>query len=151
LIGSGGAGALENLRDLARGTYPPLLADLGLAAALNAQAAKSPLPVTVEADGVGRFGQDAEAAVYFCCLEALQNTAKYGPVRPRPGHRHHRRPPPPLLCASWGPFMRCATSVPEVAGQDGQSRALTRHPPASKPRPEGRASRGGPCDTLSGR
>jgi signal transduction histidine kinase len=33
--------------------------------------------VTVEADGVGRFGQDTEAAVYFCCLEALQNTAKY--------------------------------------------------------------------------
>jgi len=71
------AGALENLRDLARGIYPPLLADLGLSAALGAQASKSPLPVTVEADGVGRFGQDTEAAVYFCCLEALQNTAKY--------------------------------------------------------------------------
>jgi signal transduction histidine kinase len=71
------AGALENLRDLARGIYPPLLADLGLAAALNAQASKSAVPVTVEADGVGRFGQDTEAAVYFCCLEALQNTAKY--------------------------------------------------------------------------
>ena len=50
------AGALENLRDLARGIYPPLLADLGLAAALNAQADKSPVPVTVEADGIGRFG-----------------------------------------------------------------------------------------------
>jgi signal transduction histidine kinase len=70
-------GALENLRDLARGIYPPLLADLGLAAALNAQASKSPLPVTVEADGIGRFAQDTEAAVYFCCLEALQNIAKY--------------------------------------------------------------------------
>jgi signal transduction histidine kinase len=71
------SGALANLRDLARGIYPPLLADLGLAAALNAQASKSPLPVTVEAGGIGRFGQDTEAAVYFCCLEALQNTAKY--------------------------------------------------------------------------
>ncbi len=71
------AGALANLRDLARGIYPPLLADLGLAAALNAQANKSPVPVAVEADGIGRFGQEAEAAVYFCCLEALQNTAKY--------------------------------------------------------------------------
>jgi signal transduction histidine kinase len=71
------AGALENLRDLARGIYPPLLADLGLAAALNAQAGKSALPVAVEAEGIGRFGQDTEAAVYFCCLEALQNTAKY--------------------------------------------------------------------------
>jgi signal transduction histidine kinase len=69
--------ALENLRDLARGIYPPLLADLGLAAALNAQASKSPVPVRIEADGVGRFPQDTEAAVYFCCLEALQNTAKY--------------------------------------------------------------------------
>jgi signal transduction histidine kinase len=71
------AGALENLRDLARGIYPPLLADLGLAAALNAQAGKSALPVAVAAEGIGRFGQDTEAAVYFCCLEALQNTAKY--------------------------------------------------------------------------
>jgi signal transduction histidine kinase len=70
-------GALENLRDLARGIYPPLLADLGLVAALNAQANKSPVPVTVDADGIGRYGQDTEAAVYFCCLEALQNIAKY--------------------------------------------------------------------------
>jgi len=76
-LGAEAAGALENLRDLARGIYPPLLADLGLTAALNAQASKSPLPVMVEADGIGRFGQDTEAAVYFCCLEALQNTAKY--------------------------------------------------------------------------
>ena len=71
------AGTLENVRDLARGIYPPLLADLGLSAALNAQASKSSLPVTVEADGIGRFAQDTEAAAYFCCLEALQNTAKY--------------------------------------------------------------------------
>ncbi|HEY1344066.1 MAG TPA: histidine kinase [Streptosporangiaceae bacterium] len=71
------AGALENLRDLARGIYPPLLADLGLAAALGAQAGKSPVPVAIEADGIGRFPQDTEAAVYFCCLEALQNIAKY--------------------------------------------------------------------------
>ncbi len=71
------AGALENLRDLARGIYPPRLADLGLVAALNAQARKSPVPVAVEADGIGRYPQDTEAAVYFCCLEALQNIAKY--------------------------------------------------------------------------
>jgi signal transduction histidine kinase len=69
--------ALANLRDLARGIYPPLLADLGLAAALTSQARKSALPVAVDADGLGRFPQDTEAAVYFCCLEALQNTAKY--------------------------------------------------------------------------
>ena len=71
------SGALDDLRDLARGIYPPLLADKGLAAALEAQARKSPVSVTVEADGIGRYPQDAEAAVYFCCLEALQNIAKY--------------------------------------------------------------------------
>jgi signal transduction histidine kinase len=69
--------ALDDLRDLARGIYPPLLADKGLAAALEAQARRSPVPVTVEADGVGRLGQDVEAAVYFCVLEALQNMTKY--------------------------------------------------------------------------
>ncbi|HEX7265997.1 MAG TPA: sensor histidine kinase, partial [Streptosporangiaceae bacterium] len=69
--------ALDELRDLARGIYPPLLADLGLPAALEAQASKAPLPVTVQAPGVGRYPQDIEAAVYFCVLEALQNVAKY--------------------------------------------------------------------------
>jgi signal transduction histidine kinase len=69
--------ALETLRDLARGIYPPLLADQGLAAALEAQARKAALPVSVDADGVGRYPQDVEAAVYFCCLEAMQNIQKY--------------------------------------------------------------------------
>jgi signal transduction histidine kinase len=68
---------LEDLRDLARGIYPPLLADQGLAAALEAQARRSSLAVAVHPDGVGRYGQDVEAAVYFCCLEALNNAAKY--------------------------------------------------------------------------
>jgi len=69
--------ALEDLRDLARGIYPPLLADKGLPAALEAQARKSTLPVTVEPDGVGRYAQEIEATVYFCVLEAMQNIAKY--------------------------------------------------------------------------
>jgi signal transduction histidine kinase len=69
--------ALDSLRDLARGIYPPLLADQGLAAALTAQARKFPMSVTVEARGVERYPQEVEAAVYFCCLEALQNVAKY--------------------------------------------------------------------------
>ena len=71
------AETLEDLRDLARGIYPPLLADKGLPAALEAQARKSSLPVTVQPDGVGRYGPDVESAVYFCCLEALNNVAKY--------------------------------------------------------------------------
>jgi len=69
--------ALEDLRDLARGIYPPLLADKGLAAALDAQARKASVPVTVDADGIGRFEPEVVAAVYFSCLEALQNVAKY--------------------------------------------------------------------------
>jgi signal transduction histidine kinase len=71
------AQALEELRELARGIYPPLLADLGLRAALEAQARKAALPVTIEAADLGRYPQQIEAAVYFCVLEALQNTAKY--------------------------------------------------------------------------
>jgi signal transduction histidine kinase len=71
------ADALEELRELARGIYPPLLADLGLPAALEAQARKAAVAVTVEAPGVGRYPQQIESAVYFCVLEALQNVAKY--------------------------------------------------------------------------
>jgi len=69
--------ALDDLRDLARGIYPPLLADQGLVPALQAQARKASLPVTVEAFAVQRYPQDTEATVYFCALEALQNITKY--------------------------------------------------------------------------
>jgi signal transduction histidine kinase len=69
--------ALEDLRDLARGIYPPLLADKGLPAALEAQARKSGLSVEVRAEAIGRYPQDIEAAIYFSCLEAMQNIAKY--------------------------------------------------------------------------
>jgi signal transduction histidine kinase len=69
--------ALDDLRALARGIYPPLLADQGLAAAVQSQARRAPLPVLVEADGIGRYRRDTEATAYFCILEALQNVAKY--------------------------------------------------------------------------
>jgi signal transduction histidine kinase len=68
---------LEDLRDLARGIYPPLLADKGLPAALDAQARKFALPVEIVPDGVVRYEPEVEAAVYFSILEALQNAAKY--------------------------------------------------------------------------
>ena len=69
--------ALDDLRDLARGIYPPLLADKGLGAALEAQARRTQLPVTVDSHGLDRYPQEVEAAVYFSCLEALQNVAKH--------------------------------------------------------------------------
>ena len=69
--------ALDDLRDLARGIYPPLLADQGLVAAVESQARRSTVPVTVAASDVDRYSQEAEAAMYFCILEALQNIGKY--------------------------------------------------------------------------
>ena len=69
--------AMTNLRDLARGIYPPLLADKGLAEAIGSQARKSTVPTTVLGGDVGRHAPEIEAAVYFCTLEALQNVAKY--------------------------------------------------------------------------
>lgn len=70
---------IQELRDLAHGIYPPLLMDAGLAEALRAAANRSPLAVSVDAEGIGRYPSDLEAAVYFCCLEALQNAAKHAP------------------------------------------------------------------------
>jgi signal transduction histidine kinase len=69
--------AIDDLRDLARGIYPPLLADQGLVPALEAQSRKAAMPVTLQTDGAGRYEQEVETAVYFSVLEALQNVAKY--------------------------------------------------------------------------
>ncbi|HEY3673434.1 MAG TPA: histidine kinase [Acidimicrobiia bacterium] len=69
--------AVQELRNLAHGIYPPLLMDRGLAEALSAAAGRAALPTGVEADGIDRYPQLVEAAVYFCCLEALQNAAKH--------------------------------------------------------------------------
>jgi len=69
--------ALDDLRDLARGIYPPLLADKGLTAALEAQSRKAAVATTIDPDGIGRYPRELEAAVYFCALEAMQNVAKY--------------------------------------------------------------------------
>jgi signal transduction histidine kinase len=71
------ASAIEELRSLAHGIYPPLLSSAGLGVAMSAASRQAPLPASVEADGVGRYAPEIEAAVYFCCLEALQNAAKH--------------------------------------------------------------------------
>jgi signal transduction histidine kinase len=69
--------ALDELRDLAHGIFPPLLADRGLCEALVAAARRAERGVRVDAQGVGRYEPEVEATVYFCCLEALQNVAKH--------------------------------------------------------------------------
>jgi signal transduction histidine kinase len=73
--------ALDNLRDLARGIYPPVLAQKGLVPALRAQALPAGLKATVTSKCDDRFDPAIEAAVYFCCLEAIQNAAKHGATR----------------------------------------------------------------------
>ena len=69
--------ALDELRSAAHGIYPPLLADEGLAAALREVARRSTVPLTVDLADVGRLSEDRETAIYYCCLEALQNVAKH--------------------------------------------------------------------------
>jgi signal transduction histidine kinase len=76
-LGADAEATLDELRSLAHGVYPAVLADHGLAAALASVALRSPIPVHVETDVGGRFAPDVEAAVYFCCLEAIQNAAKH--------------------------------------------------------------------------
>ncbi|MDQ3980139.1 MAG: histidine kinase [Actinomycetota bacterium] len=71
--------AIAELRNLAHGIYPPLLVDSGLGEALRAAAARSAVDVEVQTENVGRYPSEVEAAVYFCCLEALQNVAKHAP------------------------------------------------------------------------
>ncbi len=68
---------VEEVRALAHGIYPPLLVDRGLFEALRAAAGRSALATTVDAQHLGRYPQDVEAAVYFCCLEAMQNAGKH--------------------------------------------------------------------------
>lgn len=69
--------AVQELRNLAHGIYPPLLVDRGLPEALSAASGRSALPTGVVADGIGRYSPEVEAAVYFCCLEAMQNAGKH--------------------------------------------------------------------------
>jgi signal transduction histidine kinase len=76
-IGAGFDEALDDLRSVAHGIYPPLLADGGLVAGLQDAARRSTVPVALDVADVGRFSEDCEAAVYYCCLEAIQNIDKH--------------------------------------------------------------------------
>jgi signal transduction histidine kinase len=70
--------AIAEIRRIAHGIYPPLLASGGLARALPAAAANAPVPVELNLQGLGRYPASIEAALYYCCREALQNAAKHG-------------------------------------------------------------------------
>jgi signal transduction histidine kinase len=76
---------LELLRDLARGIYPPLLVDKGPVAALQAYLKKARVPIELDTDrefATNRFDEQVEGAVYFCCVEALQNVAQHAGAAP---------------------------------------------------------------------
>ena len=68
---------LEELRDLAHGLYPPVLREFGLREALASVVRRSVSPARLEAAAIGRYSEDEEAAVYFCCVEGLQNVVKH--------------------------------------------------------------------------
>ncbi len=71
------AAASTEIRDLAHGIYPAVLENDGLAAALAEAAVRAALPTRVKVSDTARASRDIETAVYFCCLEALQNASKH--------------------------------------------------------------------------
>jgi signal transduction histidine kinase len=76
-LGSEVDAALDELRSVAHGLYPPVLARRGVPDALRAAARGSPVPVRIADDGFGRQSAAVENTIYFCCLEALQNAGKH--------------------------------------------------------------------------
>lgn len=68
---------IEEVRSFARGIYPPLLAETGLAGALRTLASGTEVPTTVTTERLGRYSRDVETTIYFSCSEALQNAAKH--------------------------------------------------------------------------
>jgi signal transduction histidine kinase len=71
--------AIDDLRDLAHGIYPSLLAEHGLAAAVRGALARSGVHGSVTADDIARYPPTVESTAYFCCVEAIQNAAKHAP------------------------------------------------------------------------
>jgi signal transduction histidine kinase len=76
-LGTDADEAVDSLRTLARGIYPPLLESDGLVAALTAHARRSPVDVDTSGE-VPRAPRDTEVAMYTCVLEAIQNAATHG-------------------------------------------------------------------------
>ncbi len=75
--------ALDEVRNLAKGIYPPVLESDGLGPAVSALASGAPVDVDVSRDGIDRYSPDIEAAVYFDIAEALTNAVKHAapPIR----------------------------------------------------------------------
>ena len=77
--------AVEELRSLAHGIYPPVLRDYGLADALRSLAIRAPIAISVTDEGIGRCSPPVEATIYFCSAEAIQNAIKHAGSNERVG------------------------------------------------------------------
>ncbi|MEA2293623.1 MAG: hypothetical protein QOE86_1262, partial [Solirubrobacteraceae bacterium] len=69
--------AIDQVRALAKGIYPPVLSERGIVDALEMAARTAALPVRLELEGIGRYRSELESTVYFACVEALQNASKH--------------------------------------------------------------------------
>ena len=69
--------AIDEIRSLAKGIFPPLLQSEGLGAAVTAGAANAPVPIIVDASTLSRFAPEVEAATYFAVSEAITNAVKH--------------------------------------------------------------------------
>jgi signal transduction histidine kinase len=76
-IGNDAEAAVEELRSLAHGIYPPVLRSYGLADALRSLASTAPIPISVTDEGIGRCSPPVETTAYFCSAEAIQNAIKH--------------------------------------------------------------------------
>lgn len=70
--------AVEEVREVAHGLYPPLLTESGLPGALRRVHEHAAALTEIDAVGVGRYSPEIESAMYYCCLEAIQNATKHG-------------------------------------------------------------------------
>ena len=78
-LGSRANAALEELREVARGVFPSILADRGLATALEALVRRTPAHLVIDPAVDGRFEPAIENTIYFCCVQALQNAERHAP------------------------------------------------------------------------
>ena len=105
-VAAGLAGALEELREYARGVHPAILADGGLAPALKALARRSPVPVTLEVHLAGRLPERVEVTAYYVVSEALANAAKHAGAS---GALPHSR-----LCGECHCLLRLGGPAPKI-------------------------------------
>ena len=70
--------AVEEVREVAHGLYPPLLTESGLPGALRRVHEHAASLTEIDAVGVGRYSPEIESAMYYCCMEAIQNATKHG-------------------------------------------------------------------------